>query len=76
LILFGFLPQSSKTKAVAAMVSVTHARTTGLGDTPPRRGDLASSRREFYASLPARADSLYELTQAMLCADGPACGCR
>jgi hypothetical protein len=53
LILLGFLPQSSKTKTVAAM-DVTHARTTGLGDNPPGRGDLAWFRREFYASLPAR----------------------
>jgi hypothetical protein len=58
LILFGFLPQSSKTNAVAAMVTVTHARTTGLGDTPPRTGDHAWFRREFYGSLPARADDV------------------
>ena len=37
-------------------MDVTHARTMGLGDTPPRTGDHAWFRREFYDSLPARAD--------------------
>ena len=43
----------------------------GRGDTPARRGDLAGFRREFYACLTARADALFELTDAVLCADGP-----
>ena len=34
-------------------------------------GDLAVFRREFYASLTARSDALFELTDAVLCADGP-----
>jgi hypothetical protein len=34
-------------------------------------GDLARFRHEFYASLTARADALFELTDAVLCADGP-----
>src|SRR3954447_15534909 len=71
LILFGFLPQSSKTKAVAAMPSVVHARAAGSGDTPTSRGDLDWFRREFYWSCTARADALFELTDAVLCADGP-----
>jgi hypothetical protein len=71
LILFGFLPQSSKTKAVAAMVSMTHARSAGRQDTPAQRGDLARFRQEFYGALAARADALFELTDAVLCADGP-----
>ena len=62
LILFGFLPQSSKTKAMAAVLSVAHARTVGRCDTPARRGDLARFRQEFYGSLTARADALFELT--------------
>ena len=43
------------------------------GRVTPRsgRGDLAGFRREFYASLTARADALFELTDALLCADGP-----
>jgi hypothetical protein len=71
LILFGFLSQSSKTKAVAALVSVAHARTPGSGDTPAEPGDLGWFRGELYASLTARSDALFELTDAVLCADGP-----
>ena len=71
LILFGFLPQSLKTKAVAAMTSVTHAGAAGPVDIPAPRGDLARFRQEFYGSLTARADALFELTEAILCADGP-----
>ena len=71
LILFGFLPQSSKTKAVAAMLSVAHARAAESGDTPAPRDDLDWFRREFYRSCTARADALFELTDAVLCADGP-----
>ena len=71
LILFGFLSQSSKTKAMAAMCSVVHARTPGPGDILVGSGDLAVFRREFYASLTARTDALFELTDAVLCADRP-----
>src|SRR3954453_11309707 len=71
LILFWFLPQSSKTKAVAAMPSVAHARAAESGDTPAPRDDLDWFRREFYRSCTARADALFELTDAVLCADGP-----
>ncbi|MFC5996169.1 transposase [Pseudonocardia hispaniensis] len=34
-------------------------------------GELSRFRRKLYASLPARADALFELTEAVLCADGP-----
>jgi hypothetical protein len=34
-------------------------------------GELSQFRHEFYASLTARADVLFELTDAVLCADGP-----
>jgi hypothetical protein len=34
-------------------------------------GDLAVFRREFYASWAARSDALFELTDAVLCANGP-----
>jgi DDE superfamily endonuclease len=71
LILFGFLPQSSKTKAMAAMLIVAHARAAGAPDTPGWLGDLDRFRQEFYGSLSARADALFELTDAVLCADGP-----
>jgi hypothetical protein len=62
LILFGFLPQSSKTKAMAAMLSVAHGRAAGQPDTPGPLGDLDRFRQVFYGSLSARADALFELT--------------
>jgi hypothetical protein len=34
-------------------------------------GDLSGFRQEFYRCLTARADALFELTDAALCADGP-----
>ena len=71
LILFGFLPQSSKTKAVAAMPSVTHTGAVESGDTSARRADLGRFRQELYTSFTARADALFELTDAVLCAAGP-----
>jgi DDE superfamily endonuclease len=41
-----------------------HAQTSALGE-------LSRFRQVFYASLTARADALFELTDAVLCADGP-----
>ncbi|HEX2300154.1 MAG TPA: NF041680 family putative transposase [Pseudonocardiaceae bacterium] len=41
-----------------------HARASAVGE-------LSRFRREFYASLTARPDALFELTDAILCADGP-----
>ena len=71
MILFGFLPQSSKTKAMAAMCSVAHPGAAGPDDTLARRGDLVGFRRELYTSFTARVDALFELTDAVLCAEGP-----
>ena len=34
-------------------------------------GELSGFRLEFYDALPARADALFELVDAMLCCDGP-----
>ncbi|MEU1813542.1 NF041680 family putative transposase [Micromonospora aurantiaca (nom. illeg.)] len=34
-------------------------------------GELTKFRREFYDCLTARADALFDLTDAVLCADGP-----
>ncbi|HXV94103.1 MAG TPA: NF041680 family putative transposase [Pseudonocardia sp.] len=53
------------------MTSVTHAGVGRSADTPVRRGDLVRFRGEFYGALTARADALFELTDAVLCADGP-----
>jgi DDE superfamily endonuclease len=71
LILFGFLPQSSKTKTVAVMLSVPHEAVSGQDAIAARRGDLARFRAAFYGCLTARADELFELTDALLCTDGP-----
>ena len=47
------------------MISVHHASAaTALGD-------LSGFRQDFYRCLTARADALFELTDAALCADGP-----
>jgi hypothetical protein len=53
------------------MVSVAQAWIRSEDDTLTRRADLARFRQEFYLSLTARADALFELTDAVLCADGP-----
>jgi hypothetical protein len=71
LILFGFLPQSSKTKAMAAAMSVTDGSDGGAVDTLSRQGELGWFRQEFYRCCSARADALFELSDAVLCADGP-----
>ena len=56
---------------MAAMPSVEHAGTARLGDTVRGPGELSWFRREFYACLTARADALFELTDALLRAEGP-----
>ena len=47
------------------MISVHDTGTAGA------LGDLSGFRQEFYDGLSARADALFELTDAVLCADGP-----
>src|SRR5437870_2502088 len=49
----------------AAMVRVRDAVQAGA------LGELSRFRQEFYRCLPARADALFELAEAVLCADGP-----
>lgn len=39
--------------------------------SPASLGDLAGFRQAFYDCLTLRADALFELTDAVLCADGP-----
>ena len=53
------------------MVSVSYCQAQTAGDAAARQGDLGWFRQEFYRSLTARADALFELTDAVLCADGP-----
>lgn len=47
------------------MISVHHAGDAGVS------GQLSVLRQEFYRCLTRRADALFELTDAVLCADGP-----
>ena len=53
------------------MPSVTHAGSDACPDTLTGSGELDRFRWELYASCTARADVLFELTDAVLCADGP-----
>ncbi|HEX3306254.1 MAG TPA: NF041680 family putative transposase [Streptosporangiaceae bacterium] len=53
------------------MGSVPQDPPGGHGDAGARRGDLARFREVFYGCLTARADAQFELTDAVLCADGP-----
>lgn len=47
------------------MISVHH------GGAAAALGDLSGFRQDFYLCLTARADALFDLTDAVLCADGP-----
>lgn len=47
------------------MISVHHARNAAAV------GELSALRQEFYRCLIRRADALFDLTDAVLCADGP-----
>lgn len=57
--------------AVAVVDSVPDAGVGGVAIGSARLDDLAVFRQEFYRCLPLRADALFELTDAVLCADGP-----
>lgn len=52
-------------------MSVTDGPGGGVLDTLDWRGELGRFRQEFYLSATARADALFELCDAVLCADGP-----
>jgi hypothetical protein len=73
MMIFGFLPQNLKTKAVAVAFSIAWLE----AGVEPRPGDaraweaLAVFRRELYRCFTARADALFELADAVLCAEGP-----
>jgi len=71
LIIFGFLPQSSKMKAVAVSASVRQTSRGGQQAGPTSLDDLDTFRGVFYDCLSLRADALFELTDAVLCAEGP-----
>jgi hypothetical protein len=71
LIIFGFLPQSSKMKAVAVSASVQQTSRGGQQAGLTSLDDLDTFRGAFYDCLSLRADALFELTDAVLCAEGP-----
>jgi hypothetical protein len=67
--IFGFLPQNVKTKAVAVAFSIAWlAAGVEAGPEDARaRGLLAGFRCELYRCLGKRADVLFELADALLC---------
>jgi hypothetical protein len=71
LIIFGFLPRSSKTKAVTVSASVRQTSRGGQQAGPTSLDDLDAFRGAFSDCLSLRADALCELTDAVLCAEGP-----
>ena len=78
MMIFGFLRENLKTKAVAVAFSIAWHRAAveargrdEWGDDAGARNRLAAFRREFYGCLTARADELFELADAVLCCGGP-----
>jgi hypothetical protein len=73
MMIFGFFPQNLKTQAVAVAFSIAWLE-AGVEPQPEDGlvwGCLAAFRRELYRCLTARADALFDLADAVLCADGP-----
>jgi DDE superfamily endonuclease len=73
MMIFGFLRQNLKTKAVAVAFSIAWL----AGGVEPQTEDaqardrLAGFRQKLYRCFTARADALFEVADAVLCADGP-----
>src|SRR5439155_20553010 len=59
------LAREGRSTARASVISVHDSGTACA------LGDLSRFRQEFYRCLTARADTLFELTDAVLCAEGP-----
>jgi hypothetical protein len=57
--------------AVAVVDSVPQTAALGGDQLPASLSDLARLRHEWYDCLILRSDALFELTNAVLCADGP-----
>src|SRR6266480_361186 len=71
--IFGFLSQNFKTQAVAVAFSIAWpgSEVEPRADDGQARDRLAAFRGELYRCFTARADALFELADAVLCADGP-----
>ncbi|MFD0743029.1 NF041680 family putative transposase [Phytohabitans flavus] len=67
--------QDTKERMVAVATIVDYLGGLVLSDTPATAlapaAWLAGFRRDYYQCLRARTDALFELTDAVLCADGP-----
>jgi hypothetical protein len=72
MMIFGFLPQNLKTQAVAVAFSMAwQAGGVEPGGDVAALGRLVVFRRGLHGCFTARADALFELADAVLCADGP-----
>ena len=71
MMIFGFLSQNLKTKAVAVAFSIAWAGGEVEQPQDATRDRLAAFRRELYRCFTARADALFEVADAVLCAEGP-----
>jgi len=73
MMIFGFLPQNLKTQAVAVAFSI--AWLAGEVEPQPEGARawvrVAGFRRELYRCFTVRADALFDLCDAVLCAEGP-----
>jgi DDE superfamily endonuclease len=56
---------------VAVVGSVPQDQAVDQDEVAARRDDLVRFREVFYGCLPTRADAQFELTEALLCVDGP-----
>jgi hypothetical protein len=73
MIIFGFLPKFPEMMAMAVAFSMAWQE-SGVEshlDEDRARDRLAVFREEFYGCFTARADELFELADAVLCAEGP-----
>jgi hypothetical protein len=73
MIIFGFLPKSPETMAVAVAFSMAwvQAAVEPQLEDDRARDRLVAFRGELCRCFTARADALFELADAVLCADGP-----
>jgi hypothetical protein len=73
MMIFGFLSQNLKTKAVAVAFSIAWlgSEVEPLAEGGQARDRLTAFRRELYECFSARADALFELSDAVLCAEAP-----
>src|SRR5215470_553320 len=73
--IFGFLSENLKTQAVAVAFSMAWpaagVEPDAEGGRVQARDRLADFREELYQCFTARADELFELADAVLCAEGP-----